>query len=90
MNKQQSIDDIFNILVQYEKIDDPNAKGTEETYRNYLNRLNVWYLGYGNEEIRYAIEGLYRLGKFASHDTVKRMVFYMIDILDKEAEYNVS
>ena len=84
MNKKQKIDKIFNILVQFEKIKDPVSNVTEETYKNYLNRLSVWYLGYGNEEIFCGIQGLYDLGASAEHETVKRMVFHLIDILDKE------
>ena len=84
MTKKQRIDAIFNILIQFEKIDVPFSGVTEESYQNYLDRLNVWYLGYGNDEIACAIEGLYKLGSKAKHDTVKRIVFYIIDILDKE------
>ena len=84
MTKQQRIDSIFNILVQFEKIDVPLSGVTEESYQNYLDRLNVWYLGYGNDEIACSIEGLYKLGAKAKHETVKRIVFHIIDILDKE------
>lgn len=84
MDKKQRIDKIFNILVQFEKIQDIGSGVTEETYQNYLDRLSVWYLGYGNEEVYCGLQGLYELGANAEHETVKRMVFHMIDILDKE------
>lgn len=84
MTKQQRINSIFNILVQFEKINVPFSGITEESYQNYLDRLNVWYIGYGNDDISYAIEGLYKLGAKAEHETVKRIVFHIIDILDKE------
>lgn len=84
VTKGQRIDSIFYILVQFEQMMDESTDVTEETYRNYLDRINVWYLGSGNEEIGYAIEGLKKIGKNASHDTVRRIVFHIIDILDKE------
>lgn len=84
MNKDERIDSIFNILVQYEKIFEKESTVTEETYKNYLDRLYVWYLGYGNETISNCIKGLYNLGASAEHDTVKRNVFYMIRVLGKE------
>ena len=82
--KRQRIDSIFYILVQFEQMIDCLNGVTENTYRNYLDRINVWYLGRGNEEIGYAIEGLKKMGKNANHDTVRRIVFHIIDILDKE------
>ena len=84
MDKKQRIDKIFNILVQFEKIQDIGSGVTEETYQNYLDRLSVWYLGYGNEEVYCGLQGLYELGAKAEHETVKRMVFHLIDILDRE------
>ena len=82
MDKQQRINTIFDILVQFEKIFEPESGVTPETYMNYLDRLYVWYLGYGNEEIYTSIKGLRELGVNAEHSTVRRMVFHMINILD--------
>lgn len=84
MNKRKRINGIFNILVQFEKINDVESDVTEETYLNYLDRLMIWYMGYGNEDIVYAIKGLKELGIKANHDSVKRIVFHVIEILDKE------
>lgn len=84
MTKKERIDEIFNILVQFEKIGEAESQVTAETYGNYLDRLTVWYMGYGNDEIVYGIKGLHELGAEANHDTVRRMVFHLIDILDKE------
>lgn len=85
MSKEQRINSIFNILVQFEKIFESNSSVTEETYKNYLDRMYIWYLGYGNQEIATCIEGLHELGAKAKHDSVKRSVFHMIDVLEKEA-----
>ena len=84
MDKKEMIDKIFNILVQFEKIQDYNSDVTETSYKNYLDRLKVIYLGYGKKEIVYGLQGLYELGLEAKHDTVKRIVFHLIDIIDKE------
>lgn len=84
MTKKERIDGIFNILVQFEKIGEDESQVTAETYNNYLDRLTVWYMGYGNDEIVCGIKGLHELGAEANHDTVRRMVFHLIDILDKE------
>ena len=51
MNKKYQIDRIYEILIQYEQLIDGYLKITEETYRNYIDRLATWYLGKGQEEI---------------------------------------
>ena len=87
MNKEQRINELFNILVQFEKIHEIGSGVTEATYKHYLDRLYIWYLGYGNNEIAIGIKGLFNLGKDARHDSVKRIVFHMIDVINKEARY---
>lgn len=86
MTKEKKINCIFLILVQFEQLQKNEDGVTEDSYKNYLDRLNVWYLGQGNEEIGYIIEGLKKLGKQATHDVVKRSVFHIISILDKEVQ----
>ena len=85
MNKEKQINEIFNILIQFEKIYEVGSNVTELTYKGYLDRLYVWYTGYGNIEIANSIHGLEVLGTDASHDTVKRTVFHIIDVLNKES-----
>lgn len=87
MSKEQLIDAIFNILVQYEHASSPDFEVTEQMYKAYLDRMYVWFVGYGNESVATCIKGLYCLGLNATHDTVKRNVFHMIAILEKEAQY---
>jgi len=84
MTKEQRIDAIYNILVQYEKMKTPESEVTLTAYLGYLDRLYIWYLGYGNEEICDFIKGLYKLGDTAEHDSVKRIVFHIITILERE------
>lgn len=84
MTKKERIDRIYEILIQFEKLQCKESNVTELSYKNYIDRLVTWYIGYGNEEIEYALKGLYKLGAQAEHDTVRRMVFHIIGILDEE------
>lgn len=84
MDKRKRIDRIYEILVQFEKLQNNESNVTEESYKRYIDRLVIWYIGYGNEEIEYALKGLYKLGIQASHETVRRIVFHIISILDRE------
>lgn len=84
MNKKNKIDRIYEILIQYEHLKNKEPNITEVSYKNYIDRLSVWYLGYGNEEIACSLKGLHKLGLEASHETVKRIVFHIINIIDKE------
>lgn len=81
--KGRKIDELFNILVQFEKIGKEDSV-TEETYRAYLDRLKTWFVGFGDEEIVCALDGLRQLGAGAEQPTVKRAVFHMISVLDKD------
>lgn len=82
MVKEQKINEIFNILVQYEKV---GIEINEEDYVSYLDRLYTWYSGY-NEEIAVGIKGLFKLKMEASHESVKRMVFHLISLIEREGE----
>ena len=79
----KKIDKIFDILCKFEKIDEKDSGITKESWLNYLDRLYIWYLGYGNEEIYIAIKGLKESGGNIDHDTVKRVVFEIIKIIRK-------
>lgn len=83
MEKSKKIKEIYEILLQYERLLNKEANITEESYRNYIDRLAVWYLGVENEEIGYYLKGLYNLGIKAQHSTVRRIVFHIIEILNK-------
>lgn len=80
MNKKQRIDEIFNILVQYEKI---GKEITEEDYIYYLDRLYTWYTGY-NDNIAIGIKGLLKFGANITHDSVRRMTFHLISLIERE------
>lgn len=84
MFKKERIDRIYEILIQFEKLKKGDTNITETSYKNYIDRLVTWYIGYGNEEIEYSLKGLYKLGSNAEHATVRRIVFHIIGILDKE------
>lgn len=84
MEKEKRIGELFNILIQFEKISEPDSNVNEFTYKGYLDKLVIWYLGYGNLEIANYIKGLQELGKDADHDSVRRTVFHMISVLKKD------
>lgn len=84
MLKKEKIDRIYEILIQFEKLQKEELNITESTYKSYINRLITFYIGYGNEDIEYSLRGLYKLGAKADHDTVRQIVFHIIGILDKE------
>ena len=84
MVKKERIDRIYEILIQFEKLQKNELNITEDSYKSYINRLITFYIGYGNEDIEYFLRGLYKLGTKANHDTVRQIVFHIIDILDKE------
>lgn len=79
---QNKIASIYKILVLYEKIDD--SEESINSYLNYIDRLYVYWVGVGKEEIYEILKGLWKLRKEATHKTVKSMVFHMIDIIKKE------
>ena len=83
MELKKHIDEIYNVLIQYEKITELDSGVDEETYKGYLNRLWVWYNGFGNEDIANSLKGLYVLGVEADHKTVRRTVFHIINLLKR-------
>lgn len=76
---------IYKILLLFEDTQNEASNIKEQDYLNYLDRLSVRYLGYSNIEIYQTIRGLYLLGSEAHHDTVKRAVFHIINLVQKEA-----
>lgn len=79
------IDEIFNALVQYEKaVDENDTTATIDSYLGYVDKLYVRYFGQNHSEISAYLKGLYLLGSDAQHETVKRVVFDIIHILEKE------
>ena len=84
MFKKERIDRIYEILIQFENLQKNELNITEESYKSYINRLIMFYIGYGNEDIECCLRGLYKLGINADHDTVRQIVFHIIGVLDKE------
>lgn len=81
MTKDERIGEIFNILIQFEKLERGDIE--VQDYSNMLDRLCVWYLGYGNEEIYCGLKGLLTLKNEAEKETVRRTVFHMIRLLEQ-------
>lgn len=80
--KEKDISSIYKILVLYENINDSEL--SINSYLNYIDRLYVYWLGLGEEEIYGILKGLWMLGYSAGHRRVKSMVFHMIDIIKKK------
>lgn len=81
VDKNKVIGKLFYILCQFEKIGDTTSEVTLQSWRNYLDRLYIWFLGYGNQDVCVALKGLQRAGKELKLDTVRRVVFDMISII---------
>lgn len=82
--KRQRIDDLYKILIFFEKVEDPNSKIDKESYLKYLDKLYVVYRGYDNERIYEPINGLRKLGMDIEHDLVRSIVFDMIRVIEME------
>ena len=83
MNVKKRIDSVYKIFALRLSLEDENSDVTWDGYKKYLERLYVWFLGYGNEEIYSSILGLKKSYKETSLDTVKTIVFHIIHILEK-------
>ena len=55
-------------------------KKKKDSYLKYLNRLFVKYYGLDKQEIYALIKGLYELKDNAGHETVKSVVFHLIEL----------
>lgn len=81
VNQNVAIGKLFSVLCQFEKIDDITSEVTLQSWCNYLDRLYIWFLGYGNQDVCVALKGLQLAGKELKLDTVRRVVFDMISII---------
>lgn len=83
MDKRKRIDSIYKVLALFDSMSEPESDVTPDGYINYLERIYVWYMGYGNDDISTALAGLKRLGIEATKHEVKGTVFHIISILEK-------
>lgn len=79
--KRKKIDSLYNILIQYEKIGEDNT--TMQSYLACLDSLRVKFTGQFNGEIAKYLDGLFILGDKANHETVRRIILKVINIVDK-------
>lgn len=86
MKQKELISQLFKILLLFEDIGKNNSNIQENDYLRYLDRLYVFWRGIGQDDIFPIIKGLYSLGSKANHDTVKSMVFHMINIVQKDGD----
>lgn len=82
---KRNISPIYKILLLFEDVQDPNSNIAEGDYLSYLDRLYIQYLGAEKREIYETIRGLHTLGAQAEHSSVKRAVFHLIELIEKEA-----
>lgn len=82
-NNKRRIDSIYKIFALRKSLEDEDSVVTEEGYIKYLERLYIWFLGYGNEEVYSSILGLKKVGTQANVTTVKNVVLHMINLLEK-------
>lgn len=79
MSQNRYADEFYKILGLWE---DAFQKRTieKDSYLKYLNRLFVKYYGLDKKEIYAPIKGLYELKDNAGHETVKSVVFHLIEL----------
>ena len=79
MSQNRRADEFYKILGLWE---DAFQKRTieKDSYLKYLNRLFVKYYGLDRQEIYALIKGLYELKENAGHETVKSVVFHLIEL----------
>ena len=82
-SSKRRIDSIYKIFALRKSLEEADTVVTEEGYTKYLERLYIWFLGYGNEEVYSSILGLKKLGTQANVTTVKNVVLHMINLLEK-------
>ena len=66
-----------------EDIDRADSPVNLDSYLGYLDRMYIHWLGSGQYEIYNSIKGLYILGREATHQQVKSVVFGLIDNINK-------
>lgn len=84
MSKNKRIDGIYKILPMYENVLETKDDEVLNDYLAYLSRVYIRYIGYKNKEIAEIVKGLIHLQDAATQEDVHRVVFHMIDILEKE------
>lgn len=82
-SNKRRIDSIYKIFALRKSLEDEDSVVTVEGYLKYLERLYIWFLGYGNEEVYSSILGLKKMGTQANVTTVKNVVLHMINLLEK-------
>lgn len=82
-NLKRRIDSVYKIFALRLSLENKDSDVTWEGYQKYIERLYVWFLGYGNEEIYSSLLGLKKAYKETSLDTVKSVVFHIIHILEE-------
>lgn len=85
MNKDKAIAAVYKILPMYEEVLETQSEMVYRAYLAYLSRLSVMVAGI-DDGMTSMVRGLEALGSNADHDQVRRTVFHMIHVLDKDGE----
>jgi len=85
MNKDKTIASIYKILPMYEEVVETQSEVVCRAYLAYLSRLSVMVASI-DDGMTSMVRGLEALGQDADHDQVRRTVFHMIHVLDKDGE----
>lgn len=85
MNKEKVIAAIYKVLPLYEETVETSSEMVERAYIAYLSRLSVMVAGI-DDGMTSMVRGLMALGGEADHDQVRRTVFHMIHVVDKDGE----
>ena len=83
MNKDKAIAAVYKILPMYEEVVETQSEMVYRAYLAYLSRLSVMVAGI-DDGMTSMVRGLETLG--SDDDQVRRTVFHMIHVLDKDGE----
>lgn len=85
MSENRMIDAVYKILPLYEEVVETKSEMVYRAYLAYLSRLSVQLAGI-DDGMTSMVRGLEVMGQDASHDQVRRSVFHMIHVLEKDGE----
>ena len=83
MDKKELISQIYKILLLYEDAINEYSTITENAYLGYLDRIYIYWVCIGDEEIFYILKGLRSLGLSVEHHIVRSMIFHIISLIEK-------
>lgn len=83
MTRAKEIYNLYSILLLFEELGKPETEVNLDNYLKYLERLHFTYEAINQVEISAILQGLHNGRDRLSHDTVRSIVFHMIDLIKK-------